>query len=337
MDSTWQRCIDAFLDDIYSISQSKATVSHYSYILRHFFAGDKSPENYTREDVLQFLSRRLQQRHHKDLPVSTSTKNQRMAAISSFYRFAAGYTVTGPDGRPTPLFQGSNPIFGLRYGKRPYTYSAFTQEELDRFFAAIPADSVKGLRDRAIFLTYFWTARRREEIARLRWGDIDRGIIVDENGNRRQCWRYRFTSKGRSTEQQLAELPVPAKEAIDRYLSAAGRMATISANDAIFLPLASPRGGGSQSQHPEKHLSGNSIAVIFKTYAKAAGLDADRLHVHSFRHTSAQVRYAAGQDILSLKELLQHESLDTTYRYIRKLNGIADPTAQLLTAQYAHL
>ncbi len=337
MNSTWQRCLSAFLTDIYSISQSEATRQHYSYILHHFFADGKPPEHYTREDVLLFLDQRLQQRHHAGLPVSISTKNQRMAAISSFYRFAAGYTVTGADGKPMPLFTGVNPIFGLRYGKRPYTYSAFTHEELDRFFAAIPADTVKGLRDRAIFLTYFWTARRREEIARLRWGDIDRGVIVDEQGKRRECWRYRFTSKGRSTEQQLAELPEPAKAAIDRYLIAAGRMRAISANDAIFLPLPSPRGGGSQSKHPGKHLSGNSIAVMFKAYAQAAGLDADRLHVHSFRHTSAQVRYAAGQDILSLKELLQHESLDTTYRYIRKLNGIADPTAQLLTAQYAHL
>ncbi len=335
--SAWQRCLDAFLNDIYGISKSVNTRLHYSYIIYHFFASGKSPEDYTREDVLAFLDRRLQARHHAGEPISNSTKNQRMGAISSFYRFAAAYTITGSDGKPAPLFTGANPIFGLRYGKRPYAYNAFTREELDRFFAAIPTDCVRGLRDRALFLTYFYTARRREEIARLRWGDIDSGVIVDEQGNARECWRYRFYSKGRSTEQQMAELPETAKMAIDRYLQADGRLATISANDAIFLPLETPQGGGSQSQHTDRHLGGNSIAVIFKEYAQQAGLDADRLHVHSLRHTSAQARYAAGQDILSLKQLLMHSSLQTTYLYVRKLNGIADPTAQLLEARYGGL
>jgi hypothetical protein len=81
--------------------------------------------------------------------------------------------------------------------------------------------TVKGLRDRAIFLLYFWTARRREEIARLHWGDIEQATIVDEFGGRKQGWRYRFYGKVKGGQQDMAELPMPAKIAIDRYLRAA--------------------------------------------------------------------------------------------------------------------
>ena len=89
-----------------------------------------------------------------------------------------------PDGRPRPLMQTPSPTLGLRHRRPDRSYRAFTDEELDRFFEVIPTDTVKGLRDRAIFLLYFWTARRREEIARLRWGDIEQGIIVEEGGKR---------------------------------------------------------------------------------------------------------------------------------------------------------
>ena len=106
--------------------------------------------------------------------------NQRLAILSSFYAFASTFTITGPDGRPQVLLQRPSPTLGLRHKRPERTYRAFSEDELDRFFSVIPTDTVKGLRDRAIFLLYFWTARRREEIARLRWGDIEQATIVDE-------------------------------------------------------------------------------------------------------------------------------------------------------------
>ncbi len=68
-----------------------------------------------------------------------------------------------------------------------------------------------------------------------------------------------------------------------------------------------------------------------------AGLDIKRLSLHSLRHTAAHERYAAGQDILAIQELLGHTNLDTTYRYLVFMHGVADSGVKLLEARFAHL
>jgi integrase/recombinase XerD len=221
------------------------------------------------------------------------------------------------------------------------TYRAFSEDELDRFFSMIPTDTVKGLRDRAIFLLYFWTARRREEIARLRWGDIERATIVDEFGGHKQGWRYRFYGKGKSGQQDMAELPLPAKIAIDRYLRAARRMHTMTSDAPLFVAIGPEQGGGKRGVtlpiDDHTPLTSRAIAHALKHYASLAGIDAERLSIHSWRHTSAQRLYEAGEDVRSLQRLLRHSNIATTDIYVRGLMGTADPGASLLEERFAHL
>ncbi|MBO0790565.1 MAG: site-specific integrase, partial [Ktedonobacteraceae bacterium] len=168
----WERCMAQFLRQLYDRSRSEKSVQDYRRALLAFFTSSaqggppKHPEDYTREDVEDFLHRPSTSPRNLGAPPSTATMNQRLAILSSFYKFAATFTIPGPDGRPRPLLQHPSPTLGLRHRKPDREYRAFSDEELDRFFEVIPTDTVKGLRDRAIFLLYFWTARRREEIAR---------------------------------------------------------------------------------------------------------------------------------------------------------------------------
>ncbi|HEX6556414.1 MAG TPA: tyrosine-type recombinase/integrase, partial [Ktedonobacteraceae bacterium] len=270
-----------------------------------------------------------------------STINQRLAILSSFYRFAATFTIPGQDGRPQPLLQMPSPTLGLRHRRPDRSYRAFSDEELDRFFDVIPTDTVKGLRDRAIFLLYFWTARRREEIARLRWDDIEQTTFVDAKGQHRQGWRYRFYGKGKRGEEDMAELPVPAKQAIDRYLIAARRMKAMRPDDPLFVAIGPEQGGGKRgvTLPPDDHtpLTSRAIAHALKQYARQAGIDEGRLSIHSWRHTAAHQRYQAGEDVRSLQRLLRHSNIATTDIYIRGLVGTADPGASLLEGRFAHL
>jgi integrase len=211
----WERCLAQFLRQLYDRSRSSKSVQGYRRTLITFFTSSaqggppKHPEDYTREDVEDFLHRTSISLRNYGSPPSTAPMNQRLSILSSFYKFAATFTVAGPDGRPQPLLKVPSPTTGIRRGRPDRTYRALSEEELDRFFSVIPTDTVKGLRDRAIFLLYFWTARRREEIARLRWGDIEEGIIVEEGGKRREGWHYRFHGKGKSGQEDIAELPAP--------------------------------------------------------------------------------------------------------------------------------
>jgi site-specific recombinase XerD len=267
--------------------------------------------------------------------------NQRLAILSSFYKFAATFTIAGLDGRPQVLLQHPSPTIGIRHRKPDRQYRAFSDDELDLFFDVIPTDTVKGLRDRAIFLLYFWTARRREEIARLRWGDIEQGIIVDEKGRRRQGWRYRFRGKGTRGQEDIAELPNPAKVAIDRYLIASRRMNHMRSDDPLFVAIGPEQGGGKRgvTLPPDDHtpLTSRAISHALKTYARLAGVDAERLSIHSWRHTAAQKRYEAGEDVRSLQRLLRHSNIATTDIYVRGLMGTADPGASLLEDRFSYL
>lgn len=343
----WERCLAHFLRQLYERSRSEQTVRDYRRTLITFFSTSaqggppKHPEHYTRDDVEDFLHRlSTSSRNRGSLP-SIATINQRLAILSSFYRFAATFTIPDSDGRPRPLLQTSSPTLGLHHKQPDRTYRAFSDEELDRFFSIIPTDTVKGLRDRAIFLLYFWTARRREEIARLRWGDIEQATIVDEHGRRRQGWRYRFYGKGKRGQEDRAELPTPAKVAIDRYLVASRRMQTLHPEDPLFIAIGPEQGGGKPgiTLPPDDHtpLTSRAIAHALKTYAQRAGIDASRLSIHSWRHTAAQQRYAAGEDVRSLQRLLRHSNIATTDIYVRGLMGTADPGASLLENRFAHL
>jgi site-specific recombinase XerD len=343
----WERCLAHFLRQLYERSRSEKTVLDYRRTLVAFFTSSahggppKHPEHYTREDVEDFLHRPSISRRNSGASPATATVNQRLAILSSFYKFAATFTVPGPDGRPRPLLQTPSPTLGLRHNRPDRTYRAFSDEELDRFFDVIPTDTVKGLRDRAIFLLYFWTARRREEIARLRWGDIVQTTFADDRGGRRQGWRYRFFGKGRHGQEDWAELPGPAKQAIDRYLVAARRMKSMHSGDPLFVAIGPKQGGGKPgvTLPPDDHtsLTSRAIAHALKQYARQAGIDAQRLSIHSWRHTAAHQRYQAGEDVRSLQRLLRHSNIATTDIYIRGLVGTADPGAGLLEGRFAHL
>jgi len=343
----WERCMAQFLRQLYDRSHSMKSVAAYRHTLIAFFTSSaqggpsKHPADYTREDVEYFMHRPSTSPRNRGVPPTTATINQRLSIIASFYRFAATFTITGPDGRPQTLLRTPSPTLGIRQGRPDRVYRALSDEELDRFFAVIPTDTIKGLRDRAIFLLYFWTARRREEIARLRWGDIEHGVIVEPGGRRRQGWRYHFHGKGKGGQEDIAELPGPAKVAIDRYLVAARRMQTITPDDPLFVAIGPEQGGGKRGvslpRDERTPLTSHAIAYALKTYAKLAGIDAQRLSIHSLRHTAATQRYAAGSDVREIQHLLRHSNIATTDIYLRELMGSADPGAQLLEDRFRHL
>ena len=321
-DDPWRKCYISFLIHVYDQGRSPGTLRSYSFILHHFFSisahggPPKRPHLYTREDVEYFISVPFQ----RVLTLAPGTRNNRLSVISSFYKFASTYLIER-DGALTPLFRGVPPTTGIKQQRvRPH-HRALSYEEMERFFAVIPSDTVKGLRDRAVFLTYFWTARRREEIARLRWGDLRWGTMLDEDQHSYEGWIYRFTGKGDGGQDDFAELPQPAKDAIDAYLSASGRASTMTPDSPLFL---------STTKRTGRPLAGGTIYNLFKIYCRRASLDTSRLTLHSFRHTAMWQRYSHGEKLRALQRLLRHKNIATTNDYLMDMESTADPGARLL-------
>jgi integrase len=330
----WARCLVAYLRQLYEISGSTETLRIYKSYLARFFSQGKPVEAYTKEDVLAFMYSDCQSTRNRGAPMP-ATVNLRLTVVASFLKFASIYTIPGPDGKPTTLFKGASPTLGIRRAKPAKTYRAMNTDELEKFFSVIDDSTIQGKRDRAIFTLYLYSARRREEIARLTFGDIERCTLTDEDGTRREGHRYRFRNKGHSREDDYAELAAPAKAAIDDYLIASGRLPGMKPEDPLFVSLSPRHGGGPANQG--KAIRGASINARMKHYAKLAGIDEKRLSVHSWRHSSVQQRHAMGENVESIRKLLRHKSLQSTATYLYDLSGTSDPMAAKLEARFSFL
>jgi len=330
-DSAWGGCLTYFLASCHS----PATRRTYQSVLEQFFTGEVMPDSISKQDVLAFLHR--PRTEHESVigprkpvhPASASLYNLRLAVLRKFYAFAREYTVTGEDGSPTALMRRPSPCAGIAYKETPRRYRYMTEEELVQFFAAIPGDTLEGIRDRAIFLFYFWSARRRSEIARLVWGDIEASSTVPSG------YIYHFVSKGRPEVRDAAELPAPVYRALIKYLEASGRLPHMQADSPLFVRIH-PISNYPLHYHAQP-LHGTTINLLMKQYAEKAGLDASRLTLHSFRHTAARERHAAGADVLDVMRLLRHTSLRHTYEYLFLLSGEADSTLPLIAEKFSGL
>ncbi len=327
-DSPWQRCYTDFLRQL-SRSPSHATQVAYAGVLRRFFCdATKSPEQYTRQDVEDFIYGASDKTWTRspDGTVTPATTNFRLSVLSSFYKYAATYR--SGDHTHT-LLQHPSPTTGVHRQQPERTHRALTDDELRAFFGAIP-DTVLGLRDRALFCFYFFAARRRSEIQRLRWKDIQRSSTVSSG------WQFHFRGKGKSYLDDSIELPTPVVEALMRYLESSGRLDTIKPDDPVFVAIGREAGQGGNVKPGElRALTEAGIVRRLEHYARLAGIE--HISIHMFRHSSVRERYSQGEDIRSLQHLLRHESLATTDIYLRTLVGTKDDGAKLLAAKWSDL
>lgn len=335
----WQQCYADWLRSIRELSGSTESQRSYHNLARSFFcAPTRNPDTYTRAEVEQFVRRPVVTRHRDgtlfERPAKPTTQNSRLTALRSFYDFAAQYDVPYRDG-VRPILHTPSPTRGMKSLKIGRTRRDMTEEELKRLFAAVPRDTVQGKRDYAILSFYFWTARRRSEIARLRWGDIFDVVFIE--GNRQRLGHmYRYSSKGHSREMFSAELPQPAYEALKEYLVAAGRWAQMTPEQPLFMALEEHN-----PYHKTEPLSGGAIWWIFNKYAKQAGLKDISIHrqicIHSLRHTRSRLQYKREHDPLKIQKLLGHSNLATTMIYLIDAEDEPDSGAALLASEFGNL
>lgn len=166
-------------------------------------------------------------------------------------------------------------------------------DEIKRLLGAIPTNRPSGLRDRAIVVVMTFMGLRRSEALSIRVGDLSR------NGAVYMTWR----AKGGKVRRR--EIPAPAFHSIVTALEAEGR-------DLVDLP-------------PDDFLfrvSGNGFARNLARYARKAGLA--RVTPHAIRHSCAKLRRRTGASLEDVQAVLGHDSLSTTSRYLKQLEGEDD-------------
>jgi integrase/recombinase XerD len=223
--------------------------------------------------------------------VGAATRNCRLAALRSFFRFLQLYRGT-TDGahwerlRHLPFKRSAKPVT-----------DHLEPPELESLFAEIPIHTADGSRDLALVALLYNTGARAAEIAAARCSGLTLGELP----------AIRLLGKGR--KERVCPLWRSLALLLRRYIDEHRRAPKPGHEDFVFI---NQRGA---------HLTRFGVARIVGKYlrlaAKAApSLRGRKLSVHSLRHTTAIHLLEHGADINVIKAWLGHASTLTTSRYL---------------------
>jgi site-specific recombinase XerD len=211
------------------------------------------------------------------LNLAGSSRRRKFSVVRSFTKWLKD------SGRiaNNPTLQVESPRTGT---KEPRVLS---KEEYQRVLAA-----VQKPRDRALIQLVLQTGVRLSEVYQLNLTDLrlPKQVKKDSFGE------MRIFGKGR--KERTLVLNAKVCEALAEWLSKRPQVET----DAVFVSKKRQRLSKRQIQN-----------VVYKYFDLA---EVDKACVHTLRHTMATHHYAMGTDILTLKQILGHESMETTTIYI---------------------
>ena len=231
--------------------------------------------------VLQFLDDLEHHRHN-----CIRTRNLRLAAIHTFFRFVAFQVPMCLDLATQvlaiPVKRTDHKLVG-----------SLTREEIEAILAAPDRASWTGRRDYALLLTIYNSGARVSEVTALHQNQVQFG-----------CRTYlAITGKGRK------ERTLPLWNTTSSILQTWFQELTLQS-----IAIASPnRRGGSLSRDGVDYILKSATA---KASLKCPSLCGKPVSPHTLRHTTAMHLLQAGVDISVIALWLGHESLETTHVYI---------------------
>ena len=171
----------------------------------------------------------------------------------------------------------------------------FTANQLKAIIGGIDRNSIKGLRDYAIFALMSATGLRCVEVMRANVADIRN--IAGENV-------LYVQGKGKTSKADFVKLSAPVMKAINEYLSARGN---VSENAPLFASVSRRNFGG--------RMTTRSISRVCKTAMRQAGFDSRRLTAHSLRHSAVTIALLAGMTIQDVSQFARHSNISITMIY----------------------
>ena len=232
------------------------------------------------------------------------TRNTRLAAVRSCFRFAA-YA------EPACSLQCQQVLAIPNKRHERSTVEFLTEQETAALAAAPDLATWTGRRDRALLLVAVQTGLRNAELRSLRRQDVQLGVGA----------HLRCTGKGRKTRCTPLRRAVAA--VIEAWLIERGG----GPDDPVF---PSTRGG---------FLSADALEALVARYVAAAGatcpsLEGRTITPHTLRHTTAMNLRRRGVDLTVIALGLGHESIETTQIYLHadmqlkeRALGYADPSS----------
>lgn len=233
-------------------------------------------------EVIAFLEHLERHRQNR-----VGTRNSRLAAIHSFFRYVAGV-------RPEYLELGQRilTIPFKRDSMRSIEYLEF--EEIKEVLGAVNLARAEGRRDYALLTLMFNTGARVQEVLELRTKDCQLS----------RPFSVRLRGKGR--KERLCPLWPETAQLLREHINTPGM--ALKATAKVF------------TNHRGQPLTRFGVRYILAKYLKKAAairpsLTSKRLHPHSMRHSTAIHLLKSGVDLSTIANWLGHASVNTTNKY----------------------
>lgn len=233
--------------------------------------------------ILDFLDYLEKERNN-----TANTRNQRLAAIKTFFRFAARQEPT--------LTAVCERVCTISAKKSQYKIiQPLENHEVKEILKHPDSNTLTGARDRVILALLYNTGARVQEIIDLNISDL----------NMENPMQVILTGKGK--KQRIVPLYEHTIQAIQHYLNL--RKAAGIEHEKLCLNAK------------KQIISRFGIAYIIRKYVgkaakKCSSLLKKTVTPHTFRHTTALHLIQSGVDITVVKEWLGHASIKTTSLYV---------------------
>ncbi|OQW98886.1 MAG: integrase [Desulfobacteraceae bacterium A6] len=205
---------------------------------------------------------------------------RKLSALRSFFRYLVRQGII--QNSPADL------ILTPKQDKNIPAY--LTVDEMFRLLDSIKADTLPGLRNRAIFETMYSTGIRVSELSGLDASSIDFSQSV-------------IKVFGKGSKERIVPIGRKAMDAIKAYMEKlreeTGRL---NENGPLFLNKNKGR------------LTTRSVARILENFVREFSISVP-VSPHALRHSFATHMLDAGADLRVVQELLGHKSLSTTQKY----------------------
>lgn len=223
---------------------------------------------------------------------SASTRNHRLAALKSFFKYAAQ--------------EDASLMFAyIELGKVPVKRSpgpriTYMSELALATLLQQPDEGTKrGIRDRFFMIFLYDTGARIQEVLDLRLKDLHLNDSVP-------C--VYLTGKGQKT--RVVPLLKKTLLHLDLYMKHFHPESMRRSDDLLFYTVIKGKAG---------KMSPDNVASFLNRYGASARLTCpevpERVHPHLFRHTRAMHLYQSGMPLSYIKDFLGHVSVNTTDIY----------------------
>lgn len=222
---------------------------------------------------------------------SVSTRNQRLAALHAFCRYMQYADVTR-----LGQWQETLDIRVKKCTKASMNYLSI--EGIKAILEQIPTDTIRGRRDLAMLSLLYETGARVQELIDLRPIDI---CLISP---------YCVTLFGKGRKKRIVPIQKAQAAILKQYMEDNGLMEPYMNQRPLFQ---NGRGG---------RLTGAGITYILKNYASMArnatqNLIPEIISPHCLRHSKAMHLLQAGVNLVYIRDILGHVSIQTTEIYAR--------------------